>query len=184
MSQSSSRENPEHEAVVRAVISLGSNMGERETHVLWAAGEIASASGVRSARLSSLFETSPIGEEYTRPFINAVMIIETVLDPYSLLELGLSLEIVSGRERNDESGDRTLDVDIILYGEVRIDEPDLSLPHPRLMERRFVLVPLAELDPSIPLPAGTSACEAAESEAASGIVKRISCRSRTGGKLY
>ena len=182
MSPSSSNGKPDGPAAGRAVISLGSNVGERERYVLSAAARIAASKGIVSARLSSLYETGPVGEGYSRPFVNAVMIVRTTLDPRSLLELGQRLEREAGRVREGGSGDRTLDVDLILCGESRIDETDLTLPHPRFMERLFVLVPLAEIEPGFPLPGGGSAAEATKAENAAGKVARISSRGRISRK--
>ena len=122
--------------------------------------------GISSARLSSLYETVPIGDGYSRPFVNAVMTIETDLPPRNLLELCQALENASGRDRTSSTGDRTLDMDIIIYGDENIDEPDLKIPHPRYLERAFVLVPMAELEPDMDLPEGE------------GEVARISSRRR------
>jgi 2-amino-4-hydroxy-6-hydroxymethyldihydropteridine diphosphokinase len=170
MSQSSRSGRPDGPAA-KAVLSLGSNLGDREDHILEAASRIASSAAVSSARLSSLYETEPVGEGYSRTFINAVMILETSMAPRKLLELCQNLENTMGRNRGEtsdgaSSGDRSLDIDIILYGDEEIDEPDLKIPHPRYLERRFVLEPLMELEPDKNLPEG------------SGAVSRISSRRR------
>jgi 2-amino-4-hydroxy-6-hydroxymethyldihydropteridine diphosphokinase len=178
MSQSSSNGKPDGRPAVKAVLSLGSNMGERERQVLAAAARIASSAGVVSARLSSLYETEPQGDGYSRPFVNAVMVIDTTLAPRALLALGQGLEREAGRAGGDRAGDRPLDVDIILCGESRVDEADLMIPHPRFMERLFVLVPIAELEPELTLPEGCTAAEAMEAEKAVGEVERISFRGR------
>jgi 2-amino-4-hydroxy-6-hydroxymethyldihydropteridine diphosphokinase len=182
MSQSSSNGKHDGPAAGKAVISLGSNLGERERYILSAAARIASSEGIISSRLSSLYETGPVGEGYSRSFVNAVMIVRTTLDPRSLLELGQRLEREAGRIRGGGGGDRTLDVDLILCGESRVDEAGLIVPHPRFMERLFVLVPLAELEPGFPLPGGGSAAEAAETDMAEGKVARISSRHRRSRK--
>jgi 2-amino-4-hydroxy-6-hydroxymethyldihydropteridine diphosphokinase len=166
MSQSSRSGRPDGRAAVRAVLSLGSNLGERENIILEAASRIATFTGISSARLSSLYETVPIGEGYSSPFVNAVMTVETSLSPRNLLELCQALENTAGRDRTGPTGDRTLDIDIILYGDENIDEPDLSIPHPCYLERAFVLIPLAELEPDMGLPEGE------------GKVTRISSRRR------
>jgi len=178
MYQSSSNGKPDSRPAVTAVISLGSNMGERENNILSAAGRVAGSSGIVSARLSSLYETAPVGEGYSRPFVNAVMIVRTTLSPRALLALGQGLEREAGRVRAAGAGDRPLDVDIILYGDAGVDAPDLRIPHPRFMERLFVLAPLAELDPGFILPGGLTAAEAAAQGAPGGRVERISSRSR------
>lgn len=180
MYQSSSNGKHDGPAAVKAVISLGSNIGERERYVLTAAARIASSAGVVSARLSPLYKTAPMGDGYSRAFINAVLIIETTLAPRALLALGQGLERETGR--TGETGDRTLDVDIILHGENTIEDPDLKIPHPRFMERLFVLVPLADLDPDLSLPGGITASEAATADKAGGTVEKISFRSRISRK--
>ncbi len=177
---SSSNGKHDGSAVVKAVISLGSNIGERERHIMAAAARIASSAGIASARLSPLYETSPMGEGYSRPFVNAVMVIETTLPPRALLGLGQGLERETGRAGG--KGDRTLDIDIILHGENTVDDADLKIPHPRFMERLFVLVPLADLDPDLPLPGGATASKAAKADEAGGRVQRISFRSRISRK--
>ncbi|MCK4549314.1 MAG: 2-amino-4-hydroxy-6-hydroxymethyldihydropteridine diphosphokinase, partial [Candidatus Krumholzibacteria bacterium] len=92
---------PDGPAAARAVISLGSNIGERESYVLSAASRIAASAGIVSARLSALYETAPVGEGYSRPFVNAVMIVETILAPRLLLTLGQGLEREAGRARTE-----------------------------------------------------------------------------------
>jgi 2-amino-4-hydroxy-6-hydroxymethyldihydropteridine diphosphokinase len=178
MSPSSSSGKADGAAAVAAVISLGSNIGERERNVLTAASRIASSEGIVSARLSSLYETEPEGKAYSGSFINAVMIVQTHLGPRSLLELGLRLESEGGRTRGMERGDRTIDIDLIICGDSEISEDGLTLPHPRFMKRLFVLLPLAELDGEFPLPGGMSAGRAAAGEEAAGKVARISSRRR------
>ena len=182
MSLSSSNGKPDMRPAVKVVLSLGSNMGERERNVLSAAERIASSPGIISALLSSLYETAPHGEGYSSPFVNVVMIISTTLGPRPLLALIQGLEREAGRLRGSGSDDRTLDVDIILHGDNAADEIDLRIPHPRFMKRLFVLVPLAELEPGFQLPGGGTAAEAAESEEAEGRIERISSRSRISRK--
>lgn len=160
---------------MRAVLSLGSNVGRRERSVLAAARAVAALDGVRSARMSSLYETEPVGTGYSRPFVNAVMIIETSLDAGGLLRECRAIEERGGRR--PRAGDRTIDIDIILYGDEQSSRPRLVLPHPRFRERLFVLVPLAELDPSMPLPPdGIPAAEAAGALRGGPRVGRISSR--------
>ena len=180
MLRSSSNGKHDGPAAVKAVISLGSNIGERERYVLAAAARIASSAGVASVRLSPLYETAPMGEGYSRPFVNAVMIIETSLLPRALLGLGQGLERETGRAGG--TGDRTLDVDIILHGENTVDDADLKIPHPRFMERLFVLVPLRDLEPDLILPGEVTAFEAAMADEAEGRIEMISFRSRISRK--
>ncbi len=105
--------------------------------------------------MSSLYETAPIGGPEQGPFLNAVAVIDTELPASKLLERCLQIERNSGRERRERWGPRTIDLDILLYGDEEIDEPDLTVPHPRMTERRFVLEPLLEVWPDARLPDGT-----------------------------
>jgi 2-amino-4-hydroxy-6-hydroxymethyldihydropteridine diphosphokinase len=144
--------------------------------VLAAARSLSSVRGIVSPRLSSLYETDPVGEGYTRAFVNAVMILEARINPHTLLEECLAIE--RGAGRRPERGDRPLDVDVILFGEVRSADPPLLLPHPRMLERLFVLRPLAELAPDLLLPPdGIPAAEAADRLRDGPGVRRISSRS-------
>jgi 2-amino-4-hydroxy-6-hydroxymethyldihydropteridine diphosphokinase len=180
MSPSSSNVKHEGLRMWRAVLSIGSNTGEREWTVLKAAERIASSGGIAGPKLSSLYETEPVGAGYTRRFVNAVMTVDTSLDPHSLLELCLRLEQEAGRDPCDRSGDRTLDIDIVLLGDLGIDDGNLTVPHPRFRERMFVLVPLAEIEPCLELPPdGEQACRAALESKYSGRVFRISSRGGT-----
>jgi 2-amino-4-hydroxy-6-hydroxymethyldihydropteridine diphosphokinase len=132
---------------VIAYIGLGSNLGDREAAIRAAAELI----GVD--RLSSIVETEPWGYEDQPRFLNAVAELDTELPPRVLLELLLEVERQLGRERTGPRyGPRTIDLDLLLYGGERIDEPGLEVPHPRLHERLFVLEPLAELAPDLQIP--------------------------------
>jgi len=133
--------------VTRAYVGLGSNLGDREALIREAAQLIG------ATRLSSIIETEPWGYEEQPRFLNAVAEVETALTARELLEALLAVERRLGRERTGERwGPRTIDLDLLLYGEERIDEPGLVVPHPRIDERLFVLEPLAELDPSVKIP--------------------------------
>jgi 2-amino-4-hydroxy-6-hydroxymethyldihydropteridine diphosphokinase len=131
------------------LIALGGNVGDVRTTFVKA---IASICGMAQAALtarSSDYLTPPWGEEQQAPFINACIEIETGLDPHALLFTLHKIEKKFGRDRGRERrwGPRTLDLDLIAYDDVSIDKPELTLPHPRLFERAFVLVPLAEIAP-------------------------------------
>ena len=133
--------------MTRAYVGLGSNLGDREALIREAAQLIG------ATRLSSIIETEPWGYEEQPRFLNAVAEVETALTARELLEALLAVERRLGRERTGERwGPRTIDLDLLLYGEERIDEPGLVVPHPRIHERLFVLEPLAELDPSVKIP--------------------------------
>jgi len=134
--------------MVTAYIGLGSNLGDRETAIRGAAAELG------AARLSTIRETEPWGPVADQPlYLNAVAELETELPPRTLLERLLAVEQRHGRVRgNVRFGPRTLDLDLLLYGSQQLAEPDLTVPHPRLRERRFVLEPLAELAPDLHVP--------------------------------
>lgn len=137
----------------RAAIGLGSNLGDRGAHVAGAIGALAAAGAL--VRVSSLYETAPVGGPEQRRYLNAVVVLDTDLSPRELLAHCLEIEREHGRERRERWGPRTLDLDILLYGDAVIAEADLSVPHPRMTERRFVLEPLLEAWPDAALPDGT-----------------------------
>ena len=131
------------------LIALGGNVGDvRATFGKAIANICGMTQGALVAR-SSDYMTPPWGDEHQEPFINACIEIETSLDPHALLFTLHKIEKKFGRDRASERrwGPRTLDLDIIAYNDVRLDKPELALPHPRLFERAFVLVPLAEIAP-------------------------------------
>jgi 2-amino-4-hydroxy-6-hydroxymethyldihydropteridine diphosphokinase len=133
--------------VTLAYVGLGSNLGDREASIRRAA-ELIGAS-----RVSTILETEPWGLEDQPLFLNAVAELETDLSPRRLLDHLLDVERRLGRERvGPQWGPRTIDLDLLLYGDETVDEPGLSVPHPFLAERRFVLEPLAELAPSLKIP--------------------------------
>jgi len=138
----------------RAYVALGSNLGDRETTIRAALAALDAATGVRVAAVSSLVETEPVGVVDQPRFLNGAAALDTSLDPGALLGLLLALERRFGRDREGvpAQGPRTLDLDLLLYGNARIHRPGLEIPHPRLHERAFVLAPLAELDPSLEVP--------------------------------
>jgi 2-amino-4-hydroxy-6-hydroxymethyldihydropteridine diphosphokinase len=133
--------------VTRAYIGVGSNLGDRETTIRAA---IQALPGV--AAVSALRETDPVGPVEQPTFLNGAVAVETELSPRELLDLLLAVERDLGRERRERWGPRTIDLDLLLYGDRVVDEPGLSIPHPRLHERRFALEPLAELDPGLEIP--------------------------------
>jgi 2-amino-4-hydroxy-6-hydroxymethyldihydropteridine diphosphokinase len=138
----------------RAYVALGSNLGDREATIRAALAALDAATGVRVAAVSSLVETEPVGVVDQPRFLNGAAALDTSLDPEALLGLLLALERRFGRDREGvpAQGPRTLDLDLLLYGNARIHRPGLEIPHPRLHERAFVLAPLAELDPSLEVP--------------------------------
>jgi 2-amino-4-hydroxy-6-hydroxymethyldihydropteridine diphosphokinase len=141
-------------AVPRAYVGLGSNLGDRESTIRSALSELGAAPGVEVVAVSTLVDTEPVGYLDQPRFLNAVAALETGLSPRDLLDLLLALEARFGRDRAvvPAQGPRTLDLDLLLYGDAEIDEPGLRVPHPRLHERGFVLGPLAELAPCLEVP--------------------------------
>jgi 2-amino-4-hydroxy-6-hydroxymethyldihydropteridine diphosphokinase len=140
--------------VTRAYVAVGSNLGDRERTIREALAALAAEEGVEVVAVSTLIETDPVGFVDQPRFLNGAVAIDTSLSPRALLERLLALERRFGREREGvpANGPRTLDLDLLLVESAEIDEPGLRIPHPRLHERRFVLEPLAELDPSLEVP--------------------------------
>jgi 2-amino-4-hydroxy-6-hydroxymethyldihydropteridine diphosphokinase len=142
--------------VSRAYIGMGSNMGDRAGHLRAGLTALMGAiPDVIVVERSRVYESQPVGMTDQPDFCNAVVAVETTLSPRELLSLLSEIEIQNGRQRITRWGPRTLDLDILLFGEVEMDTPDLTIPHPRLMERRFVLEPILEIDPAAKLPDGT-----------------------------
>lgn len=133
-----------------AFVGLGSNLGEREETLRQALRLLGERVEVRA--VSSFRETEPVGVAEQPRFVNAAAMVETDLAPRELLDALLGVERKLGRERGERWGPRTIDLDLLLFGGATLDEPGLTLPHPRLHERRFVLEPLAELDPDLVVP--------------------------------
>jgi 2-amino-4-hydroxy-6-hydroxymethyldihydropteridine diphosphokinase len=139
--------------VTSAYLALGSNLGDRGATLQRAVELLMVADGIRVVRSSRVFETAPVGPPQP-DYLNAVVEIDTTLDPRGLLEACQAVERELGRERRERWGPRTIDVDVLAYDDLEVDEPDLRIPHPRMHERAFVLVPLGELDADPPLPGG------------------------------
>jgi 2-amino-4-hydroxy-6-hydroxymethyldihydropteridine diphosphokinase len=127
-------------------IGLGSNLGDRAGHIRAALQELGEAGDIRVLRCSALHETAPVGGPRGQPaFLNAAAELATRLTPRSLLVRLLAIEARHGRVRGARNGPRTLDLDLLIYRDKCIDEPCLTVPHPRMWEREFVLAPLREL---------------------------------------
>jgi 2-amino-4-hydroxy-6-hydroxymethyldihydropteridine diphosphokinase len=132
---------------IAAFLALGANLGDAAGAVTAATADIGRLPGVRLVRASSLYRTAPV--DATGPdFINAVVEVATTLTAPDLLAAVQVLEQGAGRERPFRNAPRTLDIDVLLYGSARIDSPWLTVPHPRMLQRAFVLVPLAEIAPA------------------------------------
>lgn len=155
--------------LARAFIALGSNLGDPAQQVAGAVREIDAVAGVRVTARSSLYRTAPVGYLDQPDFVNAVICVETSLPPRRLLDALLAIERVHGRERDFPNAPRTLDLDILLYGDVTLHEPGLTLPHPRMHERAFVLKPLAEIAPELVLPGRGTVAELARDVGGAGV---------------
>jgi 2-amino-4-hydroxy-6-hydroxymethyldihydropteridine diphosphokinase len=135
--------------VSRAYVALGSNLGDRAAHLQFAVDALAAAEGVDVVAVSKVYETAPVGGPPQDAYLNAVVAIDSVLAPHALLALGQAIEQDAQRVRAERWGPRSLDVDLLLYDEVRVNDPDLTLPHPRMWERGFVLAPLRDVAPTL-----------------------------------
>jgi 2-amino-4-hydroxy-6-hydroxymethyldihydropteridine diphosphokinase len=135
-----------------AYVALGANIGDPTATVLAAFAALANLTDSRVVHTSSLYRTAPVGLTNQPDFINAVAMLETGLAPEELLDALLDLEARFGRVRRDRNGPRTLDLDLLIYDDIELDLPRLTLPHPRLHLRAFVLHPLAEIAPDLAIP--------------------------------
>jgi 2-amino-4-hydroxy-6-hydroxymethyldihydropteridine diphosphokinase len=133
----------------RAYLALGSNLGDRLAHLQAAVDGLAATPDVRVVAVSRVYETAPVGGPPQDDYLNAVVAVDTSLDPRELLAVAHRLEAEEQRVRAERWGPRTLDVDVLIVGDERVDEPDLVVPHPRMSERAFVLVPLADVAPEL-----------------------------------
>ncbi|MDQ3898105.1 MAG: 2-amino-4-hydroxy-6-hydroxymethyldihydropteridine diphosphokinase [Actinomycetota bacterium] len=126
---------------MRAYLGLGSNLGDRRGHLRAAVAALPDVVAV-----SPVYETEPVGGPPDQsPYLNVVVALETDLSPRQLLDIGRGLEAGAGRVRAEPNGPRTLDVDVLLVGDLTVREADLVVPHPKMWQRRFVLAPLADL---------------------------------------
>lgn len=141
-------------AVARAYLGLGSNLGDRLSNLQRAVELLATRSGVRVVRSSRVYASDPVGGPPQPEYLNAVVEVETDGSPRELLDACRAVEGALGRVRTERWGPRPIDVDVLTYDGITIDEPDLTIPHPRMHDRAFVLAPLAELDADPPLPDG------------------------------
>ncbi|MEO8626680.1 MAG: 2-amino-4-hydroxy-6-hydroxymethyldihydropteridine diphosphokinase [Betaproteobacteria bacterium] len=143
---------PDRLAYHTAYVGLGSNIDDPVNHVSLAIEQLASIPRCRLTARSSLYESAPVGKLDQPPFVNAVAMLSTSLAPAALLQTLLAIESLHGRVRNQRNGPRTLDLDLLLYDEQTIDQPGLEVPHPRMHERAFVLVPLSEINSAAIIP--------------------------------
>lgn len=137
-----------------AYLGLGSNQGDRATLLEDALARLQASGRVRVTKRSSRYETAPVGVTDQPWFLNLVVEVETALEPPHLLDLVLAVERGLGRVRTQRWGPRTVDIDILLFGTVQMQTPGLTIPHPEITRRRFVLEPLLEIAPDAALPDG------------------------------
>jgi 2-amino-4-hydroxy-6-hydroxymethyldihydropteridine diphosphokinase len=135
-----------------AFVGIGSNLGDREAHLRRAIELLSAEAGIEVAAVSEIRETEPVGPVEQGPYLNGAVRVETDLEPSELLKRLLDIEQRMGRVRRERFGPRTVDLDLLVYGDETVDERGLTVPHPRLHERRFALEPLAELDPGLTIP--------------------------------
>lgn len=146
---------------VKVYIGIGSNMGDKEDNIREALGLLERDGRVSALEIAPLYKTDPVGYADQDWFLNTVAAVKTDLSPRELLGLLMGIERQMGRERTIRWGPRVIDLDILLYGDAVVNTPDLQIPHPRIVERAFVAVPLADLDPDILLPGGKTAASLA-----------------------
>jgi 2-amino-4-hydroxy-6-hydroxymethyldihydropteridine diphosphokinase len=138
--------------MITTYLSLGSNVGDREANLRAAIAALPQA-GLRIQRVSSFYETEPVDYLDQAWFLNCAVEAETQLEPPALLRALQSIESQMGSKKEFAKGPRKIDLDILLYGQETVDTPDLHVPHSRMLQRRFVLVPLAEIAPNLQHPA-------------------------------
>jgi 2-amino-4-hydroxy-6-hydroxymethyldihydropteridine diphosphokinase len=131
--------------VTRAYLALGSNLGDRLAYLQYAVDALAN----QVVAISNVYETAPVGGPEQGAYLNAVVAIDTDLAPQALLALAQRIESDAQRVRAERWGPRTLDVDVLLYDDIELDDPDLTIPHPRMWERGFVLAPLRDVAPGL-----------------------------------
>jgi 2-amino-4-hydroxy-6-hydroxymethyldihydropteridine diphosphokinase len=162
--------------VTRAVLALGSNEGDRLAVLRGAVRELAATPGVDVVAVSPVYETDPVGGPDQPDYLNAVVLVESGLDPHELLQRALAVEQAFGRRRAVRWGPRTLDVDVITVGELVLQEPTASpplvLPHPRAAERAFVLLPWWAVDPAAALPGHGPVAELLATVGTAGVRRR------------
>ncbi|WP_310961476.1 2-amino-4-hydroxy-6-hydroxymethyldihydropteridine diphosphokinase [Nocardioides terrisoli] len=157
----------------RAVLSIGSNLGDRRVNLQGAVDSLADTPEVWVTDISPVYETAPVdAPEGSRDFLNAVVLLDTSLSAPTLLDRALAIEAAYGRERTEEHGPRTLDVDLIVVGDRRADDDRLVLPHPRAGERAFVLAPWHDVEPDAEIPGVGAVADLLEKAGTAGISRR------------
>ncbi len=144
------------------ILGLGSNMGERECHLQQALRLLESGGDIRVDQVSAIYDTDPFGVIDQPDFLNMTVSVETKLTPQALLHKCLQVENIMGRIRTQRWGPRVIDIDLLLFNDVQIQSSDLVLPHPGIMERPFVIIPLRDIAPELRLPNGRKAMDMAD----------------------
>ncbi|NED95412.1 2-amino-4-hydroxy-6-hydroxymethyldihydropteridine diphosphokinase [Phytoactinopolyspora alkaliphila] len=154
----------------RAAFALGSNLGDRLDFLQGAVDALTDSPEIVAVAVSPVYETEPVGGPAGQPkFLNAVLVVDTTLSPRSMLERAMATEIAYGRTREEPNGSRTLDVDVLAVGDVTADDEDLKVPHPRLSQRAFVLMPWSDVDPEFTVPGLGSVIELSSAVDATGV---------------
>jgi 2-amino-4-hydroxy-6-hydroxymethyldihydropteridine diphosphokinase len=135
--------------VTRAYLALGSNLGDRRAHLQQAVDSLAAMPDVRVVAVSNVYETAPVGGPVQDDYYNAVVAADVNVEPQDLLKIAQQLEHDAARVRGERWGPRTLDVDILLVDDLRVETPELTIPHPRMWQRGFVLAPLRDVAPEL-----------------------------------
>jgi 2-amino-4-hydroxy-6-hydroxymethyldihydropteridine diphosphokinase len=161
--------------VTRAYVALGSNVGGRMANLAIALRELEALPGVTVVATSRVYESEPWGGVEQADFANAVAAIDTERGPLSLLRACKAIELAMGREPGVRFGPRVIDLDVLLFGGVTVDTPELEIPHPRMLERDFVVTPLLEIAPDVTLPDGSTVdADLAVEGRVTGVLGRLS----------
>lgn len=128
-------------------LSLGSNMGDRESNIKEAINSLSGTAGIEVVDVSSFYETEALAEDGQADYVNCVVRVDTSLDPHTLLKMTKVIEATLGREPSTHMQPRPIDIDILLYDQINVESMDLMIPHSRMTQRRFVLEPLLEIEP-------------------------------------
>ena len=165
---------PKHKEPVKAYVAFGSNLGDRLATIKRALAELRGNVSISVKQVSSIYETEPVGFLDQGPFLNGVLELETELGPQILLQALFAIENKLGRVREQHQGPRTLDLDLLFFGDLLLEERELVLPHPRLHERAFVLKPLLEIAPKLKHPGlGKSVEELCEETLKGAILRKL-----------
>lgn len=165
---------------MRCYLSLGSNVGDRALHLVRAIGLLAADDQLQLGRVSPVYETAPVGYAEQGSFLNLALSVDTELTPEELLAAVQQVERALGRQRSFRNAPRTMDIDLLVCGAKTQTTPALTLPHPRMLERQFVLVPLAQIAPDLRPGGGPTVAELADP--ASPLVRLVgTLRAALGG---